>query len=44
MTGTEMCDVARPMMKYLAVLLLALMVLVFVPKFSFWLPAYFGLA
>jgi tripartite ATP-independent transporter DctM subunit len=44
MTGTEMRDVARPMMKYLAVLLLALMVLVFVPKFSLWLPAYFGLA
>ena len=44
MTGTEMRHVAGPMLKYLLVLLLALMVLVFVPKFSLWLPAYFGLA
>jgi tripartite ATP-independent transporter DctM subunit len=44
MTGTEMRYVAGPMMKYLAVLLLALMVLVFVPQFSLWLPAYFGLS
>jgi TRAP-type C4-dicarboxylate transport system permease large subunit len=44
MTGTEMRYVAGPMLKYLAVLLLALMVLVFVPQFSLWLPAYFGLS
>ena len=32
----------RPMMKYLAVLFLALLALVFVPAFSLWLPARFG--
>jgi len=38
-----MRDVARPMLKYLAVLLAGLMVLVFVPKLSLWLPAHLGL-
>jgi tripartite ATP-independent transporter DctM subunit len=42
-TGTHMKDVARPMLKYLAVLFLVLMVLVFVPAFSLWLPNRFGL-
>lgn len=41
-THTRLKDVARPMMKYLAVLFLALMVLVFVPAFSVWLPGRFG--
>lgn len=41
-TGTEMPNVVRPMLKYLAVLFLALMLLVFVPRFSLWLPAQFG--
>jgi len=42
-TDTRMRDVARPMLKYLAVLLAGLMVLVFVPKLSLWLPARLGL-
>ena len=41
-TGTELKDVVRPMLKYLAVLFVALLVLVFVPAFSLWLPARFG--
>ncbi len=41
-TGTEVKDVVRPMAKYLAVLFVALLVLVFVPAFSLWLPARFG--
>jgi len=42
-TGTQVRDVARPMMKYLAVLLATLMLLVLVPAFSLWLPARLGL-
>ena len=42
-TGTEVKDVARPMMKYLAVLFVTLMLLVMVPAFSLWLPARMGL-
>jgi len=42
-TGTRMEEVARPMMKYLIVLFLGLMLLVFVPAFSLWLPGRFGL-
>ena len=41
-TGTELKDVVGPMAKYLAVLFVALLVLVFVPAFSLWLPARFG--
>jgi len=41
-TGTHVKDVARPMAKYLAVLFLALIVLVFLPGFSTWLPSRFG--
>jgi tripartite ATP-independent transporter DctM subunit len=41
-TGTELKDVVRPMAKYLAVLFVALLVLVFVPAFSLWLPGRFG--
>jgi TRAP-type C4-dicarboxylate transport system permease large subunit len=41
-TGTELKDVVRPMAKYLFVLFVALLVLVFVPAFSLWLPAKFG--
>ena len=41
-TGTHMPDVVGPMLKYLAVLFLALMLLVVVPQFSLWLPTYFG--
>jgi len=43
-TGTKLENVWRPMMKYLAVLFVVLMVLVFVPAFSLWLPARLGLA
>lgn len=43
LTGTEVKNVARPMAKYLAVLFVTLMVLVFVPQFSLWLPARLGL-
>ena len=42
-TGTHVKDVARPMTKYLAVLLAGLLLLIFVPSFSLWLPAHFGL-
>jgi tripartite ATP-independent transporter DctM subunit len=42
-TGTHMKDVAGPMLKYLVVLFLVLMLLVFVPAFSLWLPGHFGL-
>ena len=41
-TGTEVRDVARPMVKYLAVLLLTLVLLVLVPSFSLWLPNRLG--
>jgi tripartite ATP-independent transporter DctM subunit len=41
-TGTEMPNVVRPMLKYLVVLFAALMLLVFVPEFSLWLPRRFG--
>ena len=43
LTGTTVKDVARPMMKYLAVLLVTLVVLVLVPAFSLWLPTRLGL-
>jgi tripartite ATP-independent transporter DctM subunit len=42
-TGTRVRDVARPMLKYLVVLLVTLIVLVLVPSFSLWLPNRFGL-
>jgi tripartite ATP-independent transporter DctM subunit len=41
-TGTQVKDVARPMMKYLVVLLLTLILLVLVPSFSLWLPNRLG--
>ncbi|MDB5861660.1 MAG: putative tripartite ATP-independent periplasmic transporter, DctM subunit, partial [Ramlibacter sp.] len=43
LTGTTVKDVARPMLKYLAVLLATLIVLVLVPQFSLWLPTRMGL-
>ena len=43
LTGTQVKDVARPMLKYLAVLLATLVVLVLVPAFSLWLPQRLGL-
>jgi tripartite ATP-independent transporter DctM subunit len=43
-TETKLENVWRPMMKYLLVLFAVLMVLVFVPAFSLWLPARLGLA
>jgi TRAP-type C4-dicarboxylate transport system permease large subunit len=42
-TGTEVGQVARPMVKYLLVLFAALVALIFAPAFSLWLPARFGL-
>src|SRR5882672_6395866 len=42
-TGTQMKDVAGPMLKYLAVLFAGLMLLVFVPAFSLWLPFHMGM-
>ncbi len=42
-TGTELRHVARPMMKYLALLFATLIVLVLVPSFSLWLPQRLGL-
>ena len=43
-TGTQLQNVWRPMMKYLLVLFVVLIMLVFVPIFSLWLPARLGLA
>ena len=43
-TGTRLQDVWRPMRKYLLVLFIGLIVLVFVPALSLWLPARLGLA
>lgn len=43
MTGTEVKNVARPMLKYLAVLAATLILLVLVPAFSLWLPTHLGL-
>ena len=42
-TGTEAKNVARPMMKYLIVLALGLLALIFVPEFSLWLPRTLGI-
>lgn len=43
LTGTQMQNVVRPMMKYLAVLVAALLVLILVPDFSLWLPRHLGM-
>ena len=43
-TGTQLQNVWRPMMKYLLVLFVVLIMLVFVPIFSLWLPARLGWA
>jgi tripartite ATP-independent transporter DctM subunit len=43
-TGTEAKNVAKPMLKYLIVLALGLLALIFVPEFSLWLPRKLGLA
>ncbi|CAN5608386.1 TRAP transporter large permease subunit [soil metagenome] len=42
-TGTEVRNVARPMLKYLAVLFATLILLVILPSFSLWLPTRLGL-
>jgi tripartite ATP-independent transporter DctM subunit len=42
-TGTEAKNVATPMMKYLIVLALGLLALIFVPEFSLWLPRVLGI-
>jgi tripartite ATP-independent transporter DctM subunit len=43
-TETRLENVWRPMLKYLAILFVVLLLLVFVPTFSLWLPARLGLA
>ncbi|NGN41527.1 TRAP transporter large permease subunit [Mesorhizobium sp. CGMCC 1.15528] len=43
MTGTKMHNVARPMMKYMAVLAVSLIVLSLVPEISLWLPRQMGM-
>jgi tripartite ATP-independent transporter DctM subunit len=43
-TGTEVRNVARPMLKYLAVLFIVLIILVVLPGFSMWLPNRLGLS
>lgn len=43
-TGTKLENVWRPMLKYLLILFVVLIMLVFVPTFSLWLPARLGLA
>ena len=42
-TGTEVKNVAKPMMKYLIVLAAGLLALIFVPEFSLWLPRTLGI-
>lgn len=42
-TGTDVKQVARPMMKYLVVLFVTLMLLVLLPSFSLWLPLRLGM-
>jgi tripartite ATP-independent transporter DctM subunit len=42
-TGTQTARVARPMLKYLAVLVAGLALLIFSPELSLWLPGRFGL-
>jgi tripartite ATP-independent transporter DctM subunit len=42
-TGTQTARVARPMLKYLAVLVAGLALLIFAPELSLWLPGRFGL-
>jgi tripartite ATP-independent transporter DctM subunit len=42
-TQTDIKDVSRSMMKYLAVLLIGLLLLILVPGFSLWLPRRWGL-
>jgi tripartite ATP-independent transporter DctM subunit len=42
-TGTQVKDVAKPMMKYLMVLAATLILLVLVPSFSTWLPQRMGM-
>jgi len=43
MTGANMQRMVRPMMKYLLVLVVALLALILVPGFSLWLPHVFGM-
>ena len=43
MTGSRMQDVARPMAKYLAVLLFGMVLLVLFPAISLWLPNMLGM-
>jgi tripartite ATP-independent transporter DctM subunit len=42
-TGTDVAHVTRPMLKYLAVLVLGILCLIFVPEFSLWLPHKLGM-
>ncbi|CAG4894145.1 TRAP transporter large permease [Paraburkholderia saeva] len=42
-TGTQVSQVARPMLKYLLVLGITLVLLVLVPGFSLWLPSRLGM-
>jgi tripartite ATP-independent transporter DctM subunit len=42
LTGTQVKDVARPMLKYLVVLFVTLLLLMLAPAFSLWLPARLG--
>ncbi len=42
-TGTQVAQVARPMLKYLLVLGITLVLLVLVPGFSMWLPSRLGM-
>ncbi len=44
MTGTKVEDVIRPLLKYLALLALMLLGLIFVPDISLWIPRMFNLA
>jgi tripartite ATP-independent transporter DctM subunit len=43
-TGTQIKFIVRPMLKYLAVLVVALMALILAPEFSLWLPRHLGMS
>jgi TRAP-type C4-dicarboxylate transport system permease large subunit len=44
MTGTRVEDVSRRMLKYLALLVVMLVLLILVPSISLWLPRHFNMA
>jgi TRAP-type C4-dicarboxylate transport system permease large subunit len=44
MTGTRVEDVTRPMVKYMVLLVLMLILLIFVPAITLWVPRLMNMA